>query len=163
MKKLNINQTIATFAGLALLAYLLFASPIMNLFNPSAKDSMSQTPESANQTKVAGFISEEVVVGTGALAESGDTLTVHYVGTLEDGKVFDSSLDRNTPFVFTLGVRQVIRGWDEGLAGMRVGGKRHLVIPPQYAYGEQGVGIIPPNSKLIFDVELIDVQKPSSR
>jgi len=88
---------------------------------------------------------------------------VHYVGTLSDGKVFDSSLDRNTPFSFTLGVGQVIRGWDEGFSDMQVGGKRLIIVAPDYGYGEQGVGTIPPNSTLIFEVELLDVEKPSSR
>ena len=106
---------------------------------------------------------EEVAVGTGVVAEAGDVLTVHYVGTLTDGRVFDSSRDRNTPFDFTLGMDSVIRGWDEGLVGMRVGGKRMLVIPPSYGYGAQGVGTIPANSTLIFEVELLNVKKPSSR
>src|SRR3990167_7858117 len=94
---------------------------------------------------------------------SGDNLTVHYVGTLPDGKVFDSSLDRNAQFSFTLGVGQVIRGWDEGFSGMQVGGTRLIIVAPDYGYGEQGVGTIPPNSTLIFEVELLDVEKPSSR
>ena len=146
--------------SLAFLGYLMFAGPMMNLFNPSdnpsTEDLITGLPE-------AGFLVEEVVVGTGPLAEPGDTLSVHYVGTLEDGKVFDSSLDRNAPINFTLGVGQVIRGWDEGLSGMRVGGKRVLTISPEYAYGDQGVGSIPPNSTLIFQVELLDAQKPASR
>ena len=156
MKNLNKNQWLAVSLGLAFVGYILFAGPLMNLFNLSAGDLGVQTPKT-------GLVVEEVVVGTGPLAEPGDTLSVHYVGTLPDGKVFDSSLDRNTPFDFTLGVGQVIRGWDEGLVGMRVGGKRQLTIPPEYAYGEQEIGAIPPNSTLIFEVELLDDQKPSSR
>ena len=85
------------------------------------------------------------------------------MGTFQDGRVFDSSLDRNTPFSFTIGVGGVIRGWDEGLLGMKAGGKRILVIAPDYAYGAQGSGPIPPNSTLVFEVELLDVQKPASR
>ncbi|PIP55941.1 MAG: hypothetical protein CO183_01190 [Candidatus Zambryskibacteria bacterium CG_4_9_14_3_um_filter_42_9] len=158
MKKLNKNQWIAVSASLAFLTYLLFAGPIMNLFNPPADNlnTDSQMPES-------GFVAEEVSIGNGASAEPGDTLTVHYVGTLTDGKVFDSSLDRGAPISFTLGVAQVIRGWDEGLVGMQVGGKRTLIIAPDYAYGAEGAGPIPPNSTLIFEVELIDVEKPASR
>jgi len=160
MKNLNKNQWIGVSVSLAFLGYLMFAGPMMNLFNPSdnpsTEDLITGLPE-------AGFLVEEVVVGTGPLAEPGDTLSVHYVGTLEDGKVFDSSLDRNAPINFTLGVGQVIRGWDEGLSGMRVGGKRVLTISPEYAYGDQGVGSIPPNSTLIFQVELLDAQKPASR
>ena len=160
MKNLNKNQWIAVSTGLAFLGYLMFAGPMMNLFNPSANPS---TEDLITGLPEAGFLVEEVVVGTGPLAEPGDTLSVHYVGTLEDGKVFDSSLDRNVPINFTLGVGQVIRGWDEGFSGMRVGGKRILTISPEYAYGDQGVGSIPPNSTLIFEVELLDAQKPASR
>ncbi len=142
------------FVGLALLGYLLFSDQIMNLFNPSVGTSISQ--ESQVGVKV-----NDVSAGTGPLAESGDVLTVNYVGNLEDGKVFDSSIDRGVPFSFTLGVGQVISGWDEGVAGMRAGGKRVLTVPPEYAYGEQGVGPIPPNSTLIFQVELLKVEKPA--
>lgn len=158
MKNLNKNQWVAVFVSLAFLGYILFTGPIMNFFNPSVGDSQSQA-----RAPQAGFSVEEVAVGTGPIAEPGDTLSVHYVGTLTDGRVFDSSLDRNVPFSFTLGVGQVIRGWDEGLIGMRVGGKRLLTVPPEYGYGNQGVGAIPPNSTLIFAVELLDDQKPSSR
>ena len=160
MKNLNKNQWIGVSVSLAFLGYLMFAGPMMNLFNPSGNPS---TEDLVAGLPEAGFLVEEVVLGTGPLAEPGDTLSVHYVGTLEDGKVFDSSLDRNAPINFTLGVGQVIRGWDEGLSGMRVGGKRVLTISPEYAYGDQGVGSIPPNSTLIFQVELLDAQKPASR
>lgn len=155
MKTLNKNQSIAVFVGLALLSYLLFSDQIMNLFNPSIESLNSQESQ-------AGVKVEDVAVGTGPLAEPGDVLTVNYVGNLEDGKVFDSSVDRGVPFTFTLGVGQVISGWDEGVAGMRAGGKRVLTVPPEYAYGEQGVGPIPPNSTLIFEVELLNVEKPVS-
>lgn len=162
MKTLNKNQWIAVFASLVLVSYLLFSNQIMNIFDPTDGESLDSVPVSAEPLQT-GFNSEEVVVGTSTLAEVGDTLTVHYVGTLEDGKVFDSSLDRGTPFTFTLGAGQVIRGWDEGLVGMRVGGKRVLTIAPDFGYGAQGVGTIPPNSTLNFEVELLNVQKPASR
>lgn len=100
----------------------------------------------------------EIVPGDGAEAKSGDTLVVHYTGTLGNGEKFDSSLDRGEPFTFVLGSGQVIPGWDMGLAGMRVGGKRKLVIPPELAYGEQERGPIPPNSTLIFEVELLEIK-----
>jgi len=101
---------------------------------------------------------EDQVVGTGAEAVAGKEITVHYTGTLTDGKKFDSSLDRKEPFKFKLGAGQVIAGWDEGFAGMKVGGKRRLTIPPDMAYGERGAGSsIPPNSTLIFEVELLEV------
>jgi len=96
--------------------------------------------------------------GTGeAMAKDGDTLSVHYTGTLEDGTKFDSSLDRGTPFTLTLGQNQVIQGWELGLQNMKVGEKRRLTIPADLAYGERAVSIIPPNSTLIFEVELISM------
>ena len=101
---------------------------------------------------------EDTEVGTGDLAESGKSVSVHYTGKLEDGTVFDSSHKRGTPITFTLGMGQVIKGWDEGIAGLRVGGKRTLTIPSDMGYGAQGAGkLIPPHATLIFDVELMDV------
>ena len=97
----------------------------------------------------------DLVVGDGAVAESGDTATVHYVGRLTNGTQFDSSYDRGQPFQFVVGAGQVIAGWDLGIPGMRVGGTRRLTIPPNLAYGSSGSGPIPPNSTLTFDVELL--------
>lgn len=156
MRHLNKNQWVAVSASFALLAYLLFASPIMNLFNPPADNSEAQTLQT-------GIVIEDIEGGEGLVAESGDTLTVHYVGTLSDGRVFDSSLDRNIPFSFTLGTGEVIRGWDDGFSGMRVGGKRRLIVAPDYGYGPLGVGTIPPNSTLIFEVELLNIEKLAPR
>jgi len=98
------------------------------------------------------------VVGTGPEAHTGQTVTVHYTGTLTNGEKFDSSHDRNRPFTFSLGAGDVIKGWDEGIVGMKVGGKRKLVIPADQAYGSEQKGPIPPNSTLLFDVELLGVQ-----
>jgi FKBP-type peptidyl-prolyl cis-trans isomerase len=101
---------------------------------------------------------EDIVVGTGEEAVSGKTVTVNYVGTLTDGTKFDASADHGQPFSFELGAGRVIKGWDEGIAGMKVGGKRKLTIPPDLAYGSQAVGTIPANSTLVFEVELLNVE-----
>jgi FKBP-type peptidyl-prolyl cis-trans isomerase len=101
----------------------------------------------------------DLKVGVGAEAVSGRPVAVHYVGTLEDGTKFDSSRDRGQPFVFNLGAGQVIRGWDEGVKGMKVGGLRKLIIPSDMAYGDAGIpGVIPPKATLIFEVELLEVR-----
>lgn len=108
-----------------------------------------------------GLLIQDLRVGTGDEATKGETISVNYVGTLSDGKKFDSSYDRGQPFIFSLGAGQVIQGWDLGVVGMKVGGKRKLTIPPSFGYGAQNVGngLIPPNSTLIFEVELLGVQK----
>lgn len=114
-------------------------------------------------TTKSGLRYDDTKVGDGAVAEAKKQVTVHYTGWLNDngqkGKKFDSSLDRKNPFVFMLGAGQVIKGWDEGVAGMKIGGKRTLYIPSKLGYGERGAGgVIPPNADLIFDVELLGVK-----
>jgi FKBP-type peptidyl-prolyl cis-trans isomerase FkpA len=106
----------------------------------------------------SGLKYEDLAEGEGATAEAGQRVLVHYTGWLTDGTKFDSSVDRNDPFQFALGKGMVIRGWDEGVAGMKVGGRRRLTIPPQLGYGAQGAGgVIPPNATLVFEVELLDI------
>lgn len=113
---------------------------------------MSQT------TTSSGLIYEDVTVGSGAPATLGQTVSVHYTGWLTDGTKFDSSKDRNEPFEFPLGAGYVIRGWDEGVQGMQVGGVRKLTIAPELGYGVRGAGgVIPPNATLVFEVELLEV------
>lgn len=131
--------------------------------NPPAQQKVSQGSKKMTDktpvTTASGLQYVEEVVGTGATPKTGQTVVVHYTGTLESGKKFDSSRDRNQPFEFTLGVGQVIKGWDEGISTMKVGGKRKLTIPPQLGYGARGAGgVIPPNATLLFDVELLGLK-----
>jgi len=119
----------------------------------------AEQAQSQNMQKLA---INDVVAGTGAEAKSGDTVTVNYIGTLDDGTKFDSSYDRKTPFKFLLGAGQVIKGWDMGVVGMKVGGKRELVIPPEMGYGDRAVSVIPANSTLHFTVELLAVSANSA-
>jgi peptidylprolyl isomerase len=112
-------------------------------------------------TTTSGLQYQDLKEGTGEAAKAGDKVSVHYVGTLKDGgKKFDSSRDRGKPFEFPLGAGRVIKGWDEGVAGMKVGGTRKLIIPSKLAYGERGAGdVIPPNADLVFEVELLEIKK----
>jgi len=112
----------------------------------------------SEQQRSSGLIVEELTVGDGAAATAGQTVTVHYTGWLTDGEKFDSSKDRDDPFQFALGAGRVIKGWDEGVEGMKVGGTRKLIIPLTLAYGTRGAGgVIPPNATLVFEVELLSI------
>ena len=123
--------------------------------NPNAPTKVT----GAGTKTASGLQYWDIRVGTGATAAAGQKVKVHYTGWLTNGKKFDSSVGTGHPFEFTLGNGEVIKGWDEGVAGMKVGGKRQLRIPPDLAYGEKGYpGVIPPNSTLIFDVELVGIQ-----
>lgn len=132
--------------------------PNPSLFTMAAADNLGGPMEAAKERMTpSGLRITDLELGRGEEAVKGLTVSVNYRGTLEDGREFDSSYGRG-PFRFPLGAGRVIRGWDEGVAGMRVGSKRRLVIPPDLAYGERGAGrVIPPNATLIFEVELLDV------
>jgi FKBP-type peptidyl-prolyl cis-trans isomerase FkpA len=113
-------------------------------------------------TASSGLAYYDLVVGSGQVARAGDRVRVHYSGFLMDSTKFDSSRDRNAPLTFTLGAGRVIKGWDDGVEGMRVGGKRKLIIPSNLGYGDRGApgGVIPPNAELVFDVELLAIESP---
>jgi peptidylprolyl isomerase len=126
---------------------------------PGSPEAPTEVDEADYVTTDSGLKYYDLEVGDGASPQAGQGVAVHYTGWLEDGTKFDSSLDRGQPFTFALGMRQVIPGWDEGVATMKVGGRRQLVIPPELGYGAQGAGgVIPPNATLIFEVELLAVQ-----
>lgn len=122
-------------------------------------DSTSNSDTTMSESTVTELIIEDTLVGTGAESKNGDTLVVHYTGTLEDGTKFDSSVDRGQPFEFMIGQGYVIEGWEKGMLGMKVGGKRKLTIPSDMAYGDSGVpGAIPGGATLIFEVELLEIK-----
>jgi peptidylprolyl isomerase len=129
------------------------------LTQPEASTMTESMPRENVITTDSGLQYVEVLEGTGALPTAGQTVVVHYTGTLEDGTKFDSSRDRGQPFKFPLGAGRVIKGWDEGIATMKIGGQRTLIIPSELGYGSRGAGgVIPPNATLIFDVELLGVE-----
>ena len=151
MKLTHLTGAAAAFSALALIA----SSSVTPAAAQGAPGKMSELPSGLKYT--------DEKVGTGAIATAGHKVNVHYTGWLynngQKGAKFDSSLDRGQPFSFALGAQQVIKGWDEGVAGMRVGGKRTLIIPPELGYGARGAGgVIPPNATLVFDVELLGVE-----
>lgn len=149
MKKLSKNEWVAVSVSVFVVGFFfIFGQPLMSALTGSNSQNNSQYN-----------MSQDLVVGTGEEAKTGDRVVVHYTGRFVDGTIFDSSLTRNEPFQFVLGAGQVIQGWDVGLVGMKVGGKRVLSIPPELGYGMQDYGPIPGNSTLIFEIELLKVER----
>ena len=152
---------LTTTPAIALSAFGIATTHQNNLIASKTMSDAANVPNPADAhpvTTPSGLKYVEIKEGTGATPKTGQTVVVHYTGTLEDGTKFDSSRDRGQPFSFKLGVGQVIKGWDEGLSTMKVGGRRLLTIPPELGYGARGAGgVIPPNATLIFDVELLRI------
>jgi FKBP-type peptidyl-prolyl cis-trans isomerase len=159
MKKNNIVfSLLAVIIVFGIIGYLVSRPKVQP--QPKAEQPLAETTNTTNTTNMNDLQMTIVKEGSGVEAKPGDQVSVHYTGTLTDGTKFDSSLDRGEPFTFVLGAGQVIKGWDLGVAGMKVGEKRTLYIPASFAYGEQGVpGVIPPNSVLIFDVEMVAINQ----
>jgi len=138
---------------------LLFLLPVAVVVTACGGESQITASQPSINILASGLQSQDLEIGDGPEIQVGDIASMHYTGWLEDGTKFDSSLDRGRPFEFILGAGDVIKGWDEGVAGMKVGGKRKLTIPPELGYGTSGVmGVIPPNAKLIFEVELLAIK-----
>ncbi|HEY3342813.1 MAG TPA: FKBP-type peptidyl-prolyl cis-trans isomerase, partial [Anaerolineae bacterium] len=148
------NQTSATTGAAAAANPASAAAPVV----PTAPAPAQNGPVQGAVTTQSGLQYVDEVVGTGAQPQKGQTVVVNYTGYLDNGTIFDSSVQRNQPFSFVLGTGQVIAGWDEGIATMKVGGKRKLIIPPSLGYGAQGQGSIPANAQLTFEVELLQVK-----
>ena len=180
MRKLNLVEWVAVFAALLVVSLFVFPTWFSSIFFPSnASPVTNQTQNAAinsatttsatnlptnmqNISTISGLEVYDVNVGTGAAVTSGSQVTVNYTGALTDGTVFDSNVDPKfshvEPFPFTVGAGQVIKGWDEGLVGMKVGGTRELIISPDLGYGNSQVGPIPPSSTLVFTVQLLSVK-----
>jgi FKBP-type peptidyl-prolyl cis-trans isomerase len=155
-----LTKVVVTVAALAVAGLIIGGVIVFGQNNTASQPSeATPTPQASVTADVAQLQITDEVVGTGDEAVAGKTVGVNYRGTLTNGNEFDSSYKRNQPFEFKLGVGQVIKGWDEGVAGMKVGGKRKLVIPPSMGYGASGAGdSIPPNATLVFEVELLSVR-----
>ena len=158
---MNHRRTVYTLSALLLAACL--AGPAASAQGQKPQDAEAKEKKSMTEPKEVttstGLRYVDQKVGEGQEAKAGDVVEVHYTGWLTNGTKFDSSVDRNQPFTFKLGEGQVIKGWDQGVAGMRLGGKRKLTVPPNLAYGSAAYGPIPGNSTLMFDVELLGVKK----
>lgn len=156
MRKLSKKEWVAVAVAVVFTGYAFFGPSIMSIFKTQTVDQNNQPAAASGALK--NIIINDVSVGNGAPAEQGKLLVVHYVLSLANGTIIQNSKDFGQPMMFVLGAGQVIPGWEMGFDGMKVGGVRTIIIPPEYAYGANQVGPIPPNSTLVFTVELLDVK-----
>lgn len=158
MKKLSKKEWVAVAVAVIFVGYTLFGGSIMSLFQKNSMSENSTASVASSQpSNNNGVIINDIVVGQGAEVKTGDFVSVHYILSLSDGTPIQNSKDFGQPFEFVLGAGDVIPGWEQGFAGMKVGGVRTIVIPPELAYGSNQAGPIPPNSTLVFTIELLDV------
>jgi len=155
MKKLSKKEWVAVGVAIIFVGYTLFGSSIIKLFknNLMSDDSLAAA---ASSSALSSLVINDIKIGSGPEAKNGQKLSVHYILSLSDGTVIQNSRDFGTPFEFILGAGSVIPGWEQGFAGMKVGGVRTIIIPPELGYGDKQAGPIPPNSTLIFTIELLD-------
>ena len=156
MKKLSKKEWVEVGLAVVFVAYTLFGGNIMSLFQQNTMNTDSAVAAVPTTPSPSGVIVKDLVAGEGREVQSGDRVSAHYVLSLSDGTVIQNSKDFGVPFQFTLGAGEVIPGWEQGFAGMKVGGVRTITIPPELAYGPNQAGPIPPNSTLVFTVELVD-------
>jgi len=158
MKTMNKNHWIAVVVAIVVVGFFAFGGSLFNVYrNIQPQDATFNSQVGSVNMSEPGFIVQDLVEGSGEEAKAGDRVLVHYIGALPSGEVFDSSLIREEPFEFIIGAGMVIEGWERGVAGMKVGSRRRLVIPPDLGYGSQAIGPIPANSTLIFEVELLQI------
>jgi FKBP-type peptidyl-prolyl cis-trans isomerase len=159
MKKLSKKEWIAVAVAVVFVAYALFGGNIMSLFQKNTIDENSlAAAASSNPSNNSGVVINDIVVGKGAEVKTGQLVSVNYMLSLSDGTTIQNSKDSGQPFKFVLGAGEVIPGWEQGFSGMRVGGVRTIEVPPELAYGPNQVGPIPPNSTLVFTIELLDAK-----
>jgi FKBP-type peptidyl-prolyl cis-trans isomerase len=158
MRKLSKGEWVAVAVAVAFVGYTLFGGSIMRLFEQKSMDDNSLASAETSSQNSGGVIINDVTVGAGAEVKTGDLVSVNYILSLSDGKVIQNSKDFGQPFTFTLGAGQVMPGWEQGFAGMKVGGTRTIIIPPELGYGANQAGPIPPNSTLVFTIELLDAK-----
>lgn len=167
MRKLSVGEWVAAAVAVVFVSYTLFGANIMGFFQKnkmSNENNEATVAATTNQstTNASGVTIKDVTVGQGALVKKGDRVAVHYLLALSDGTVIQNSKDFGTPFQFTLGAGEVIPGWEQGFEGVKVGGVRMITIPPELAYGANQAGPIPPNSTLVFTVEVVDATPAGS-